>query len=95
MCKKKIQPIDDISGECPKWIVMVKLTKCPALFTADIRFATKDEVMHNLTLFKDVILYLLGTAPGSTRHLQTTLLVLPDLKLRCDRCDIVYSANRL
>ena len=94
-CKVKIQPIDDISGECPKCNTMVKLSMCHALFTADIRFAAHDKATHNVKVFNDIIGQLVGTAPGSTRDLQTALLALPALKLHVDSGHIVYSANHL
>ena len=42
-CNVKIQALDDISGECLKCNTMVKLSMCPALFTADIRFAANNK----------------------------------------------------
>ena len=80
-CKVKIQALDDISGECLKCTTMVKLSMCPALFTADIRFAANNKETHNVKMLNDVILQLVGTAPPSTRDLQAALLALPALKL--------------
>ena len=49
---------------------------CPALFTADVRFAGEDKLTHNVKMCNGIIIIIVqivATAPGSTRDLQMAL----------------------
>ena len=76
VCKLKIETSDGMFGECSKCHMMMKMSKCPKSFTANVRVIDSKSKLHDVKMFNDVITKLIGELTDSmtTKNLEQKLL---------------------
>ena len=91
-CKAKVNPINGNLGECSKYAIIQKLSKCSVTTLATVIIGTSSGD-RTVTMFSGIIEDLVKDAEGAS--LPEKLLGAPAHKFHITPKDIVYSVTRV
>lgn len=91
-CTAKVKSDDEILGECMKFGMLMKMSKCSKFLTPRVKVSGRDGKLYTLTTFHVISKIVDGIDRVAVRR---KLLHAPVCRFNADKSDVVYSVQKV